>query len=158
MSDDLIKKAEDICRKLDGFPVRSLDNIKDSEMTFRQLVAEIKRLQAALIDSRAEYLNTIDENPDGTAWTFDEQSAERQAELRHDACQSLAMEEPIILMQLADKDARIKQLEQIAIEAKAEALFLNDSDDNYYRVWADEKVKTIYHTQAAKELVIRVGE
>lgn len=75
-------------------------------------VKEIEKLRVQLIESRAEYLNTIDENPGCSAWTFDELSEERQDELRRDAASSLGMEEPRAFIQLREQAKYIKILEE----------------------------------------------
>ena len=73
-------------------------------------------LKAALIDERAQYFDTLDRNPDCSAWTFDELSSEEQAELRKQARESLEIEEPLIMLQLAEKDAEIALLKKMLNE------------------------------------------
>ncbi|MFA5380282.1 MAG: hypothetical protein WC455_31260, partial [Dehalococcoidia bacterium] len=114
MNADLLQKAE----SLPGEPLSYEEWWDQSRDIWPELVAEIKRLQAALVDSRAEYLTTLDENPACSAWTFDEQSPERQSELRKRACITLGMEEPVIFMQLAAKDAEIALLKVSECAAK----------------------------------------
>lgn len=84
---------------------------------------EIQGLQVKLIDSRAEYLNTLDKNPDCSAWNLDEMSAETQLKLRQDACKSLEMEEPLLLIEIQEKDEYITRLEENFLDAEKGKIF-----------------------------------
>ena len=49
---------------------------------FSNLIGEIERLRASLIDLHAEYINTLEKNPDCSAWDLDEQSDAVDDDLR----------------------------------------------------------------------------
>jgi hypothetical protein len=81
-----------------------------------KLKKENEEPRIVLIDSRAEYLNTIDKNPGCSAWTFDELSGEDQSLLREQACESLKFEEPLLFIQYKEANKYIKELEDIYIK------------------------------------------
>lgn len=71
---------------------------------------EIEELKLKLIQSRAEYLNTLDENPDCSAWTLDELPIEKQIILMRDATETLKIEEPLLMIEMIEKDKQIQKL------------------------------------------------
>lgn len=54
--------------------------------------------------------------------------------------------------------AEVKRWRQIATEAKAEAIFLNEDPDHYYAGWDDRQDQAHYRKQAAKELDLQVSQ
>jgi hypothetical protein len=83
--------------------------------------SKISELSAALIDSRTLYLLLLDVYPEASGWNLDDQDSDVQDKLRKDACQSLEMEEPLMLMQLRDQVEMIKKLEGFALSTCLEA-------------------------------------
>lgn len=77
----------------------------------QQQSAEIERLRASLIDLHAEYINTLEKNPDCSAWDLDEQSDADQRRLRRNAAHAISITEPPIYLQAEQLAARIKELE-----------------------------------------------
>ena len=77
----------------------------------QQQAAEIERLRASLIDLHAEYINTLEKNPDCSAWDLDEQSDADQRRLRKNAAHAISITEPPIYLQAEQLAARIKELE-----------------------------------------------
>ena len=57
-----------------------------------KLESQLQQCKEALIWSRAEYLHTLDTNPDCSAWDLDELSEEEQEKYKEDAKKSLAYE------------------------------------------------------------------
>jgi hypothetical protein len=106
MNKDLLQQANDVLLEIETYGC----DISGAGKLIKLLVAKINELQLALIDSRAEYLNTLDKNPTCSAWTLDELSPKEQTELRKQACKSLEMEEPLILYDLEHKDDEINKL------------------------------------------------
>ena len=78
---------------------------------FSNLIGEIERLRASLIDLHAEYINTLEKNPDCSAWDLDEQSDADQRRLRRNAAHAISITEPPIYLQAEQLAARIKELE-----------------------------------------------
>lgn len=78
----------------------------------------IKELEAALIDSRALYLLLLDVCPEAPGWNLDDQDSDTKDRIRKRACESLAMEEPLILLQLREQMALIEKLEAAYLQAK----------------------------------------
>jgi len=72
---------------------------------------EIERLRASLIDLHAEYINTLEKNPECSAWDLDEQSDADQRRLRRNAAHAISITEPLIYIQAEQLAARIKELE-----------------------------------------------
>jgi predicted RNase H-like nuclease (RuvC/YqgF family) len=52
---------------------------------------EIERLRASLIDLHAEYINTLEKNPECSAWDLDEQSDADQKRLRRNAAHAISI-------------------------------------------------------------------
>ena len=77
----------------------------------QQQSAEIERLRASLIDLHAEYINTLEKNPECSAWDLDEQSDADQRRLRKNAAHAISITEPPIYLQAEQLAARIKELE-----------------------------------------------
>ena len=77
----------------------------------QQQSAEIERLKASLIDLHAEYINTLEKNPECSAWDLDEQSDADQRRLRRNAAHAISIVEPPIYLQAEQLAARIKELE-----------------------------------------------
>jgi hypothetical protein len=72
----------------------------------------LEEVKAALVDERAGYLHLLDENPDCSAWTFDELSSKEQADLRRDAMVSLDVETPLIFIQYEELKEYVERLER----------------------------------------------
>ena len=73
--------------------------------------AEIERLRASLIDLHAEYINTLEKNPECSAWDLDEQSDADQKRLRRNAAHAISIVEPPIYLQAEQRATKIKELE-----------------------------------------------
>jgi len=116
---DVLKQAEEICEKARKFreegaltvilppgSYQALGNrmklAGEYEKILPELTAYARGLEAALIDTRAQYLLWLDENPDGQAWDFDELTNEEQDRYRRDAIEGLKWEEPWISIQLRE--------------------------------------------------------
>jgi hypothetical protein len=79
---------------------------------------EIERLRASLIDLHAEYINTLEKNPECSAWDLDEQSIEDQRRLRRNAAHAISIVEPPIYLQADQQVAKIKELETAYLKAQ----------------------------------------
>lgn len=77
---------------------------------------DVDVLKAALVDSRAEYLHTLDENPECSAWNLNELSLEEQRVYRRQAVESLEFEEPLMMLQLEEQNAYIRVLEDLVFD------------------------------------------
>ena len=95
--------------------------LQEKDNRIEELLEENQKLKIVLIDSRAEYLNTLDQNPNCSAWNLDELSLEEQNELRRQACETLEMEEPVLMYQFEEQAKKIKELEAFKL-AVLEAL------------------------------------
>ena len=120
------------------------ENILSQADTVRDLLAETRRLEAALIQSRMEYLHTIDANPGCSAWDLDELSEEEQKIYREHAIHNLAIEEPLAYIQLDEAKKEAAKWRQIAIEERARKIALMHGSLDYLA----------YTEQAARELSI----
>jgi hypothetical protein len=83
---------------------------------------EIERLRASLIDLHAEYINTLEKNPECSAWDLDEQSDADQRRLRKNAAHAISITEPPIYLQAEQLAARIKELEDALVEERARVI------------------------------------
>jgi len=89
---------------------------------------EIERLRASLIDLHAEYINTLEKNPDCSAWDLDEQSIEDQRRLRKNAAHAISIVEPPIYLQAEQQATKIRELKadleqaERVIEARLEVI------------------------------------
>lgn len=83
---------------------------------FSNLIGEIERLRASLIDLHAEYINTLEKNPECSAWDLDEQSIEDQRRLRKNAAHAISIVEPLIYLQADQQAAHIQELEDALVE------------------------------------------
>ena len=81
---------------------------------FSNLIGEIERLRASLIDLHAEYINTLEKNPDCSAWDLDEQSDADQRRLRRNAAHAISIVEPPIYLQADQQATKILELEAIS--------------------------------------------
>jgi len=95
----------------------------------QQQSAEIERLRASLIDLHAEYINTLEKNPDCSAWDLDEQSDADQRRLRRNAAHAISIVEPPIYLQ-ADQQATLikslkKEIRRLKHESKVEQELTN---------------------------------
>ncbi|MDD3984265.1 MAG: hypothetical protein PHU54_10090 [Candidatus Omnitrophica bacterium] len=72
-----------------------------------EMIAEIERLRASLIDLHAEYINTLEKNPGCSAWDLDEQSDADQRRLRRNAAHAISIVEPPIYLQADQQVAKI---------------------------------------------------
>ena len=77
---------------------------------------EIERLRASLIDLHAEYINTLEKNPECSAWDLDEQSDADQRRLRRNAAHAISITEPLIYLQADQQAAHIQELEDALVE------------------------------------------
>ena len=93
---------------------------------FSNLIAEIERLQASLIDLHAEYINTLEKNPECSAWDLDEQSIEDQRRLRKNAAHAISIVEPLIYLQADQQAAHIQELEDALVEDLAADIAYDD--------------------------------
>lgn len=82
----------------------------------QQQSAEIERLRASLIDLHAEYINTLEKNPECSAWDLDEQSDADQRRLRKNAAHAISITEPLIYLQADQQAAHIQELEDALVE------------------------------------------
>ena len=89
---------------------------------FPDALDEIERLRASLIDLHAEYINTLEKNPDCSAWDLDEQSDADQRRLRRNAAHAISITEPPIYIQAEQLAARIKELEDALVEERARVI------------------------------------
>ena len=89
---------------------------------------EIERLRASLIDLHAEYINTLEKNPDCSAWDLDEQSDADQRRLRRNAAHAISITEPLIYIQAEQQATKIRELKadleqaERVIEARLEVI------------------------------------
>lgn len=95
----------------------------------QQQSAEIERLRASLIDLHAEYINTLEKNPECSAWDLDEQSDADQRRLRRNAAHAISITEPPIYLQ-ADQQATLikslkKEIRRLKHESKVEQELTN---------------------------------
>ena len=79
---------------------------------------EIERLRASLIDLHAEYINTLEKNPECSAWDLDEQSDADQKRLRRNAAHAISIVEPPIYLQAEQRATKIKALEDALVEER----------------------------------------
>jgi hypothetical protein len=89
---------------------------------------EIERLRASLIDLHAEYINTLEKNPECSAWDLDEQSDADQRRLRKNAMKAISISEPPVYLLVEEQAAQIKELEadleqsEICIQARLDVI------------------------------------
>ena len=93
---------------------------------FSNLIGEIERLRASLIDLHAEYINTLEKNPDCSAWDLDEQSIEDQRRLRKNAMKAISISEPPVYLLVEEQAARIQELEDALVEDLAADIAYDD--------------------------------
>jgi hypothetical protein len=134
----------------------------ETDEVFRKAMAEIERLRASLIDLHAEYINTLEKNPECSAWDLDEQSDADQRRLRKNAAHAISIVEPPIYLQADQQAAHIQELEDALVEAKAAIKFCldeGDEDENYGPVhdlpeWRElpEKDKNTFRDWCRKQL------
>ena len=93
--------------------------------------ARIKELSAALIDSRALYLLLLDVYPESPGWNLDDQEPDVQSSIRKQACESLAMEEPLMLLQLREQAVLIQKLEEAFLISESYRLAGSDLPEGY---------------------------
>ncbi len=95
---------------------------------FSNLIGEIERLRASLIDLHAEYINTLEKNPDCSAWDLDEQSDADQRRLRRNAAHAISIVEPPIYLKAEQQATKIRELKadleqaERVIEARVEVI------------------------------------
>ena len=100
----------------------ALKELVDQANLAEDAIAEIERLRASLIDLHAEYINTLEKNPDCSAWDLDEQSDADQRRLRRNAAHAISITEPPIYLQAEQLAARIKELEDALVEERARVI------------------------------------
>ncbi|WP_333642015.1 hypothetical protein [Mesotoga prima] len=93
---------------------------------FSNLIDEIERLRASLIDLHAEYINTLEKNPECSAWDLDEQSIEDQRRLRKNAMKAISISEPPVYLLVEEQAARIQELEEALVENLATDIAYDD--------------------------------
>jgi hypothetical protein len=111
---------------------------------------ENQKFKIALIDSRAEYLNTLDQNPNCSAWNLDELTPEEQNDLRRQACETLEIEEPVLMYQFEEQAKLIKNLEKTCITWDANILSLHR--DGCSLPWVSVEKQTRYREEAKDAL------
>ena len=94
----------------------ALKELVDQANLAEDALAEIERLRASLIDLHAEYINTLEKNPECSAWDLDEQSIEDQRRLRKNAAHAISIVEPLIYLQADQQAAHIQELEDALVE------------------------------------------
>ena len=87
-------------------------------------------LASALIDERANYLDTLKRNPNCSAWTLDECSPEEQNKLRQDAANTLSLEEPLVYVELEEARKQIGVLKDKLLLERFKRL--DDLDPTFY--------------------------
>lgn len=85
----------------------------------------LDKIRSALIDERANYFDTIERNPDCSAWTLDECDPETQTRLRCQATCALAWEEPLVYVELEEARKQVEILKKTLIEQVAKYIVLN---------------------------------
>ena len=106
----------------------ALKELVDQANLAEDAIAEIERLQASLIDLHAEYINTLEKNPECSAWDLDEQSIEDQRRLRKNAAHAISIVEPPIYLQAEQQATKIRELKadleqaERVIEARLEVI------------------------------------
>lgn len=90
------------------------------------LLEKNAHLASALIDERANYLDTLKRNPDCSAWTLDECSPEEQNKPRQDAANTLSLEEPLVYVELEEARKQIGILKGKLIEERAKLMRIYD--------------------------------
>ena len=104
----------------------ALKELVDQANLAEEYLAEIERLRASLIDLHAEYINTLEKNPDCSAWDLDEQSDADQRRLRRNAAHAISITEPPIYLQAEQQAARIQELEEALVENLAADIAYDD--------------------------------
>ena len=94
----------------------ALKELVDQANLAEDALAEIERLRASLIDLHAEYINTLEKNPECSAWDLDEQSDADQRRLRKNAAHAISIVEPLIYLQADQQAAHIQELEDALVE------------------------------------------
>ena len=87
---------------------------------------EIERLRASLIDLHAEYINTLEKNPECSAWDLDEQSDADQRRLRKNAMKAISISEPPVYLLVEEQAAHIQELEDALVENLAADIAYDD--------------------------------
>ena len=130
MTFDLEKAKYD----LDAYPEENrfewtgdaLDKIMDQ-------MQEIERLQASLIDLHAEYINTLEKNPECSAWDLDEQSDADQRRLRKNAAHAISIVEPLIYLQADQRAVHVQELEDALDESEKVVAYKSKFADHWYQ-------------------------
>ena len=104
----------------------ALKELVDQANLAEEYLAEIERLQASLIDLHAEYINTLEKNPECSAWDLDEQSIEDQRRLRKNAMKAISISEPPVYLLVEEQAARIQELEEALVENLAADIAYDD--------------------------------
>ena len=65
--------------------VRAMHNAQQDAAADETQAGRIKGLEEALIEERAQYLRTLDDNPGCSAWDFDDLTTVLQEEYKNDA-------------------------------------------------------------------------
>ena len=133
----------------------------------------LDKIRSALIDERANYFDTIERNPDCSAWTLDECDPETQTRLRCQATYALAWEEPLVYVELEEAQKQIGILKENLIEQTAKYIVLNREccyrtpikgyvlskcDKGIYCDWNTCPIKDEKRQEAREELVDEVSE
>ncbi len=114
--------------------------------------AKIAKLEAALVDSRAEYLHILDANSGCSAWDLDELPDDVRRTYREQAQYLLEMEEPLMMLELEKNAAYIKRLEDIVTEYQA---IDNANEDGFSWAFLGKNTPALqerYRSVARKEL------
>ena len=124
-----LRPFEIAARDLDSDLTKIAGERDDQAARIKELessLAEIERLRASLIDLHAEYINTLEKNPDCSAWDLDEQSDADQRRLRRNAAHAISITEPPIYLQAEQQAARIQELEEALVENLAADIAYDD--------------------------------
>lgn len=99
----------------------------------------LDKIRSALIDERANYFDTIERNPDCSAWTLDECDPETQTRLRCQATCALAWEEPLVYVELEEARKQIGILKEKLIEERAKFIRRSNYDSSNEIVRGDPR-------------------
>lgn len=103
------------------------DDLETAKASLRFDKEEIERLQASLIDLHAEYINTLEKNPECSAWDLDEQSDADQRRLRKNAAHAISIVEPLIYLQADQRAVHVQELEDALVEERAQRYSLENT-------------------------------
>jgi len=133
----------------------------------------LDKIRSALIDERANYFDTLERNPECSAWTLDECNSETQIRLRRDAAIALGWEEPLVYLELEEARKQVEILKTTLTEQVAKYIVLNSEchyrtpikgsmlkkcDKGVFCDWTVCPIKDEKRQEAREELVDEVSE